>query len=81
MAVAWVECRCTTAPASGRDPSTARCRNTSFEGLSPPTCRQEASSLLIRSGSSRPRQELVGVISTPPPSGRRTLMLPAEPTQ
>ena len=32
-----VECKCTTAPASGRAISTARCMKTSLEGLSPET--------------------------------------------
>ena len=50
-----------------------------LRGLSPETCRYSASSLLIRAGSSRPRQELVGVIRKP--SRSRTLMLPAEPTE
>ena len=61
-ATEWVECRCTTAPASGRAVSTARCMNTSLEGLSPPICDQSGANLLMRPGSSRPRQELVGVI-------------------
>ena len=62
MAVAWVECKCTTAPASGRAVSTARCMKTSFEGFFPPMWFQSKSSLLMPAASSRPSEELVGVI-------------------
>jgi len=36
--------------------------NTSFDGLSPPTCANAVSSRDSRSGSSRPNELLVGVI-------------------
>ena len=55
----------------------ARCRNDSFDGASPATCRPAGSSLDRRAGSSRPSEALVGVNSQPPST--RTLMLPLLP--
>src|SRR5882724_11686906 len=72
-----VECRCTTAPASGRCPYTERCRKDSLVCLSPESRLPFASTLDNVAGSSRPRQELVGVISQP--SSVRTLILPELP--
>src|SRR5258706_374427 len=73
-----VECRCTIAPAAGRSAYMDRCRTDSLVCFSP-DCRWPFASTFDRvAGSSRPRQELVGVISQP--SSRRTLILPELPT-
>src|SRR5258705_5427905 len=73
-----VECRCTIAPAAGRSAYMDRCRKDSLVCFSP-DCRWPFASTFDRvAGSSRPRQELVGVISQP--SSRRTLILPELPT-
>src|SRR5258706_15946894 len=73
-----VECKCTMAPAVGRCPYTQRCRKDSLVCLSPESRLPFASTLDSVAGSSRPRQELVGVISQP--SSVRTLILPELPT-
>src|SRR5882672_9502309 len=65
------------APADARRSYTERCRKASLVGL-PPDIRLPFASTLERvAGSSRPRQELVGVISQP--SSTRALMLPELP--
>src|SRR5215813_5276694 len=72
-----VECRCTIAPPVGRSEYIDRCRNASLVGLSPETALPLLSTLDSVAGSSRPRQEFVGVIRKPPST--RTLMLPELP--
>src|SRR4026209_2758596 len=65
------------APADGRCSYTDRCKKASFVGLPPETGLPSVSSLESAAGSSRPRQELVGVISQP--SSTRALILPELP--
>src|SRR3990170_850170 len=76
-ATAYVECRCTTAPAVGRSWYMVRCSGYSFEGGSPEIKFPSQSSLDSRPGSRKPRHELVGVMNHP--SSTRTLMLPEFP--
>src|SRR5437868_15248220 len=66
------------APAEGRSPYTDRCKNDSLVCFSPESSIPLPSTFEREAGSSRPRQELVGVINQP--SLRRTLMLPELPT-
>ena len=77
MAVAWVECRCTTAPASGRDVEHGAVQEHLLRGLVaadvPPGRVELADPRRVQppeAGVGRRHQH-------PPPSGRRTLMLPA----
>src|SRR5216117_575827 len=65
------------APADARCSYTERCRKASLVGLPPEIRLPFASTLEIVAGLSRPRQELVGVISQP--SSTRALMLPELP--
>src|SRR3989338_8580873 len=77
-AVAWLECRCTTAAASLRSPYIDRCRNASFVGVSPDISRPVASRRDSRAWSSAPKDTLVAAI-TQPPSSSRTEILPLLP--
>src|SRR5258708_38146083 len=65
------------APADARCSYTERCRKASLVGLPPEIGLPFAPTLEIIAGSSRPRQELVGVINQP--SSTRALMLPELP--
>src|SRR5215469_15314114 len=72
-----VECKCTTAPVSGRSSYITRCRKLSLVGGSPETSRPLGPSFDNRAGSRRPSEEPVGVISQP--SSVLTLILPDDP--